>query len=224
LVGSGCLPFPDVLALIGPSDISPSSAAASVVPCCTAHLGWALLLCQPSVHPRPSACRRFLRRLPGSLCLPEEGRDSPRFLGHPLVACRGPRPRRARRFLALVLRRRRCCLQETRVLGRSETNSFVAVLTRPTSSRAYASSLDIAAHGARLATGLPGSALAGRVSHPLDDFSKFPESPHDSFLYDQPCLVAPCCRVARGSFPPRAPTGAGQGDFHHPALPPRRLT
>jgi hypothetical protein len=44
--------------------------------------------------------------------------------------------------------------------------------------RTYASSGDIAASEARLATGLPGSALAGRVSHPLDDFSEFHELPH----------------------------------------------
>jgi len=31
----------------------------------------------------------------------------------------------------------------------------------------------VAVDAARLATGLPGSALAGRVSHPLDDFSEF---------------------------------------------------
>jgi hypothetical protein len=41
--------------------------------------------------------------------------------------------------------------------------------------------------GARLATGLPGSALAGRVSHPLDDFSEFHESPHD-FIPFRPAL------------------------------------
>ena len=60
------------------------------------------------------------------------------------------------------------------------------MLTRLASSRTYASSGDIAAPEARLATGLPGWALAGRASHPLDDDSKFPESPHDSFLSDQP--------------------------------------
>jgi len=31
----------------------------------------------------------------------------------------------------------------------------------------------VADDAARLATGLPGSALAGRVLHPLDDFSEF---------------------------------------------------
>jgi hypothetical protein len=49
----------------------------------------------------------------------------------------------------------------------------------------------IAAPRARLATGLLGSALTGQALHLLDDFSDFPESPHDSLLSDQPCLVAP---------------------------------
>jgi hypothetical protein len=40
---------------------------------------------------------------------------------------------------------------------------------------------------ARLATGLPGSALAGRVSHPLDDFSEFHELPH-VFIPFRPAL------------------------------------
>jgi hypothetical protein len=57
-------------------------------------------------------------------------------------------------------------------LGAREIRGFGAVLTRPAPSRAYASPGGIAAPGARLATGLPGSALAERVSHPLDDFSE----------------------------------------------------
>ena len=53
--------------------------------------------------------------------------------------------------------------------------------------RAYASSGDIAAPEARLATGLPGSALARRVSHPLDGFSEFHELPH-VFIPFRPAL------------------------------------
>jgi hypothetical protein len=48
----------------------------------------------------------------------------------------------------------------------------------------------IAGPTARLTTGLPGWALAGRDSHPLDDRPNFAESPHDSLLSDQHCLVA----------------------------------
>jgi hypothetical protein len=48
----------------------------------------------------------------------------------------------------------------------------------------------VTALAARLATGLPGSALAGRDSHPLDDRPNFVESPHDPLLSDQHCLVA----------------------------------
>jgi hypothetical protein len=43
---------------------------------------------------------------------------------------------------------------------------------------------------ARLTTDLPGSALVGRDSHPLDDKPNFMESSHDSLLSDQHCLVA----------------------------------
>jgi len=42
---------------------------------------------------------------------------------------------------------------------------------------------------ARLATGLPGSALTGRDSHPLDDKQDFKRSAI-FILPDQPCLVA----------------------------------
>jgi len=48
----------------------------------------------------------------------------------------------------------------------------------------------IAGPTARLTTGLPGWALTGRDSHPLDDRPNFAESPHDSLLSDQHCLVA----------------------------------
>ena len=136
--------------------------------------------------PLPVARRGFWRRLSVSLCLPEEGRGSPRLLGRPLVTCRGQRPRQARRRLAHCCRRR-CCLQGPRALRRSVTSSFEAVLTRPMSLRAYASSGDIAATEASLATGPPGLALAGRVSHPLDDFSEFHELPH-VFIPFRPAL------------------------------------
>jgi len=43
---------------------------------------------------------------------------------------------------------------------------------------------------ARLTTDLPGSALVGRDSHPLDDKPNFMKSSHDSLLSDQHCLVA----------------------------------
>jgi len=43
---------------------------------------------------------------------------------------------------------------------------------------------------ARLTTGLPGSALAGRDLHPLDDEPNLRKSPQDFLLPDQHCLVA----------------------------------
>jgi hypothetical protein len=116
----------------------------------------------------------ILAQAPLGLSLPEEGRDSPRLLGRPLVTRRGQRPRRALPRLAHV-RRRSCCLRDSRILGHSETNCFGAVPPRLMPLRAYASFGGIAVVEARLATGLPGWALAGRVSHPLDGFSEFPE-------------------------------------------------
>jgi hypothetical protein len=61
-------------------------------------------------------------------------------------------------------------------------------------SRAYASpsAAEIAPRTsvARLATDLPGSALVGRDSHPLDDKLNFMDSSQHPFLSDQPFLVA----------------------------------
>jgi hypothetical protein len=48
----------------------------------------------------------------------------------------------------------------------------------------------IAGRTARLATDLPGSALVGRDSHPLDDRPNFMKSSPDSLLSDQQSLVA----------------------------------
>jgi hypothetical protein len=45
--------------------------------------------------------------------------------------------------------------------------------------------------GARLTTNLPGSALVGWDSHPLDDTLIFKEGSHPPFPSDQPFLVAP---------------------------------
>jgi hypothetical protein len=58
---------------------------------------------------------------------PEEGRDSPRLLGRPLVTCRGPRPRRASRRQAHIA---------AAALLPSKGKSFSA-LGKPTVSRLY---------------------------------------------------------------------------------------
>ena len=54
---------------------------------------------------------------------------------------------------------------------------------------------DLTVPAARLATGLLGSALAGRDSHPLDDIQDFSDSA-TCLLPDQPCLVAPNCSLS----------------------------
>ena len=67
-------------------------------------------------------------------------------------------------------------------------------VTRPTHAAHVLACLrideDLTVPAARLATGLLGSALAGRDSHPLDDLQDFSDSA-TCLLPDQPCLVAP---------------------------------
>jgi hypothetical protein len=62
-------------------------------------------------------------------------------------------------------------------VGTLELLLFEADYLRPSRSRAYASPPTSPRRGARLATGLLGSALAGRVSHPLDDEQNFVKLP-----------------------------------------------
>ena len=49
---------------------------------------------------------------------------------------------------------------------------------------------EVASRTARLTAGLPGSALAGRDLHPLDDTPNLRKSPQDFLPPDQHCLVA----------------------------------
>jgi len=158
-----------------------------VVPCCAAHLGLGASSVSATRCTLTRGASEILAQALLRLCLPEEGRGSPRLLGHPLVTCRGQRPRRARRLLAL--------LSTASLLPSEPTSPWT--LGIPTVSRLYSHGprLRVPTHrrraslppGARLATGLPGSALAGRASHPLDDFSEFHESPH-VFIPFRPAL------------------------------------
>jgi hypothetical protein len=132
------------------------------------------------------ARRGFLRRLSVGLCCPRKGEALPGFWAVLLSRAVVGDPAECSAVLPSC-RQQRCCLQDSRFLGHSVSHCFEAVLTRPMPLRAYASSGDITAPEARLATGLPGSALAGRVSHPLDDFSEFHELPH-VFIPFRPAL------------------------------------
>jgi hypothetical protein len=80
----------------------------------------------------------------------------------------------------------------------------------------------VIATAARLVTGLPGSALAGRDSHPLDDSSDFQKVspsllPVGPGLPDRfrPSTLSSSLRP----LPLWGPLGTGHGDFRHPALP-----
>ena len=64
-------------------------------------------------------------------------------------------------------------------------SDFEATLQRPLRSHAYASPF-----GARLTIGLPGSALAERISHPLDNYSDFRAIASSALPSDQDFLVA----------------------------------
>jgi hypothetical protein len=83
-------------------------------------------------------------------------------------------------------------------LGTREKQVFGAAF--PTAQRlAYLRiNRDVATPIARLATGLPGSALAGRDLHPLDDKPNLRKTPQDFLLLGQHCLVALPRTLLRG--------------------------
>ena len=179
--------------LCSPPTPSSPSAAAPVVPRKTAYPGAKVLFFTAAPVPPPTGAtpETFLPRLPIRRLSPEEKRGSPRCLGHPLHACRGPRPRRVQMRPSPCSRCARCCLQTVRCprhpkciqfRGSTHTAHILAYLR-------FAKSVTVS--GARLATDRAGSPLAGRDSHPLDDIQGFMESSHTPILLDQPCLVAP---------------------------------
>lgn len=135
-----------------------------------------LLLNRPPAHPGADGASEILVRLPVGLNYPRKGETLPGHWVVLLETCRGQRPRRARHHLTHA-GGGAAAFRALDPLGVRE-DRFEAVLTRPASSRTYASSGNIAAPGARLATGLPGWALAGQASHLLDDDSEFHELPH----------------------------------------------
>jgi len=80
----------------------------------------------------------------------------------------------ADRTVTIALSRwRSCCLQALRDLGLCRDFPFVGWLTMAHTFACLRINICVTADAARLATGLPGSALTGRDSHPLDDCSKF---------------------------------------------------
>ena len=94
--------FPDVNALLQPSDSLVPVGRRSGRPSPTAYPGAEVLFFTAApVPPLTGATpETFLPRLPISRLSPEEKRGDPRCLGHPLRACRAQRPRRVRPPLA----------------------------------------------------------------------------------------------------------------------------
>ena len=184
--------FPDVNALMQPSDSLVPVGRRSGRPSPAAYLGAEVLFFTAApVPPQTGATpETFLPRLPISRLSPEEIRGDPRCLGHPLRACRGQRPRRVRTAprpsrgaVAVAFRR-------PNALGTRKHIPFVATWPTAHSLACLRFAESVTVSGARLATGRAGSPLAGRVSHPLDDKQGFMKSSHTPFPLDQPCLVA----------------------------------
>ena len=96
------LPFPDVNAPMQPSDSLVPFGRRSGLPSPTAYLGAQVLFFAATPVPTPTRAtsETLLPRLPVSRLSPKEKRGYPRCLGHPLRACRGPRPRRVQPPLA----------------------------------------------------------------------------------------------------------------------------
>ena len=157
-----------------------------VFPCCAAHLGWALLLSRPRVHPDPWRVGDSCAGSPLACVCPRKGEALPGYwvvlLSRALVSDPAER--------AAILPFADC---DAAAFGTHDSLGA----RKPTVSRLYSHGphLCVPTHrretslppGARLATGLPGSTLAGRVSHPLDDFSEFHELPH-VFIPFRPAL------------------------------------
>ena len=186
--------FPDVNAPMQPSDSLVPFGRRSGRPSPTAYLGAEVLFFTAApVPPLTGATpETFLPRLPTSRLSPEEKRGDPRCLGHPLRACRGPRPRRVRTAPRPSLGAVAVAFRLTEYPGHPEIfANFVATYPRPTRSCTYASPDPLPSPAQGSLPARAGSPLAGRDSHPLDDEQGFMKSSHTPFLLDQPCLVAP---------------------------------
>ena len=186
--------FPDVNALMQPSDSLVPIGRRSGRPSPTAYLGAEVLFFPAApVPPLTDATpETFLPRLPISRLSPKEKRGDPRCLGHPVscvpwsndpAGCVPP--------LAHLAVRSPSPSSYPRPSASGIFANFGATYPRPTRSRTYASPDPLPAPAQGSLPARAGSPLAGRDSHPLDDEQGFMKSSHPSFLLDQPCLVAP---------------------------------
>ena len=111
----------------------------------------------------------------------EETTGSPRLLGHPLHACPQPTTSPAVSSPSPI-----CAVTTLLPSGPSRPWAVPGLSFRWLTPRAHMFAYlrineSITGDAARLATGLPGSALAGRVSHPMDDTSDFKAASSASF-------------------------------------------
>jgi hypothetical protein len=173
---SGRHPFPDFLARMRPSD-SPAASAAAPVPL-------AVDLPQRERFSAPAA-RAFanVRRVgglrSGSSAAPEWSWTNRGLPGYWVV----------RRRRAMVVHPAGCvvplptngdddcCLQGWQTLGHPEARGFRGRISTAQRLVCLRIGRAVTTAAARLTTGLPGSALTGRDSHPLDDNTEFPTSP-----------------------------------------------
>ncbi len=159
--------FPGVDATTQPSDSPAPLGRRSGSPCARPATARTLLLGRTV---RASANARRVGDWSSGLrtnarCTAVEKQGSPRLPGRPLHPRRGQRPRRVRRLLALQ-GRRRCCLQEWDNPW-APGIAFSLLCNPRLGSLAYLRiNGDVATTAAGLATGLAGSPLAGRGSHP----------------------------------------------------------
>ena len=184
--------FPDVNALMQPSDSLVPVGRRSGRPSPAAYLGAEVLFFTAApVPPLTGATpETFLPRLPASR-LSTRGKTRISQVPGPSSSCvpwsttppgtYRPSP---------ISRCGRCCLQAISYLGHPETCFFRGYLPTAHSLACLRFAESVTVSGARLATGRAGSPFAGRVSHPLDDEQGFMKSSHTPFPLDQPCLVA----------------------------------
>lgn len=172
-MGPSCHKFPIVIAPIQPSDSLMSIGLGSGSPRPSAYLvAGVFFFAGGCVHPQNAGPLEIGARLPMGRIVTRKHQGLPGYWV--ILFVRAMAIYLADRTVTIALSRwRSCCLQAFRDLGLCRDYPFVGWLTMA-HTFAYLRINDVVTDdAARLATGLPGSALTGRDSHPLDDYSEF---------------------------------------------------
>ena len=182
--------FPGVLALIGPSDSLTTFGLSSGSPCCRP-TSWTVAYSYPG---RAGACSRdpvgdWSPALRSTGLLPSRSsQDLPVYCAVPSV--RAPFDHSARCVhLSPSSEMDTAAFRRFGTLGTWNVHIFGADSAAHTPACLRINE-PITRNAARLASGPPGSALAGWGSHPLDDSSDFVELSSPPFVSDQQGLVA----------------------------------